>query len=374
MSETLALTGLSLAPAQVWRGVRLVPLIRDRPITDLRLDPVCYGEELGVVAEGKLQYTAFVPHAFVASWSKAGEPMAALGTQSRAVKGKKPSQFPVRFHHRLAKRVRERGKANQQLRFLPLHTAFEGYLALHFAGPDVAWKHYDAKALSEGMSPRVEWVAPGEWILGLEDALRTFEIVEGQVGVLLFVADALAAAFVVPHADDYRRLHRSLLGDFYGELIWRYSGMFHRAGEFASTIPEAKVASFDDLELELALVRARWAEFLHGMAAGLLVEPVTFERVYTMGQYTLERFLPGFSTARENHIGERIRGPGDELAYLKTFRLSQEQIRRGYLLSTLARHDWDTTAAAAAMSVPVHELHNRLYRAGFERLLPPSGR
>ncbi|MFO7565146.1 MAG: hypothetical protein R6X02_21040, partial [Enhygromyxa sp.] len=67
MSETVELRGLSLAPSQIWRGVRLVPILRDEPIEDLRLDPLCYGDELGVVSlPDRSTYTAFVPHAFVA--------------------------------------------------------------------------------------------------------------------------------------------------------------------------------------------------------------------------------------------------------------------------------------------------------------------
>lgn len=36
-------------------------------------------------------------------------------------------------HHRLAKR-----RPGDRLRFLPLHLALEGYLALHFGGPPAA--------------------------------------------------------------------------------------------------------------------------------------------------------------------------------------------------------------------------------------------
>ncbi|MFF8376398.1 hypothetical protein ACF07V_09750 [Streptomyces sp. NPDC015661] len=34
---------------------------------------------------------------------------------------------------------------------------------------------------------------------GLGEALRVFELHPGQCGLLLYVTDALAAAFVVPH-------------------------------------------------------------------------------------------------------------------------------------------------------------------------------
>ena len=372
MSEGVELRGLSLAPSQIWRSVRLVPVLRDQPIEDLRLDPICYGDALGVVSlPDRTLYTGFVPHAFVASWTNTGEPVAALGTQASSGRGSK-HVFPVRFHHRLAKRVREHGTATRRLRFLPLHTAFEAYLALHFRGPTVAWPEYSASALSEGLNPRIEMVMPGEWIDGLEDALRVFEILQGQVGVLIFVADALAAAFVVPHPDDYRQLHRTLLGDFYGELIHRYAGLYDGLPPMASPIPAERVSSIADLQRELARMRASWAEFLHGMASGLWLQKVHIQRVYRLGRHQLLRFLPEFSLDEENHIGELIRTPTGETAYLKTFRLSAAQVRRGYLLTMLARHDWNLRETAEAMNVPMTELRLRLAQAGFVSLLKPT--
>lgn len=58
---------------------------------------------------------------------------------------------------------------------------------------------------------------------GLDDALRVFEIHPGQCGVMVYAADALAAAFVLPHTDDYRLLHASLVQDLYGELVHQYA-------------------------------------------------------------------------------------------------------------------------------------------------------
>lgn len=55
--------------------------------------------------------------------------------------------------------------------------------------------------------------------------MRLFEIHENKVGMLVFVAATFASAFVLPHSDDYAVLHRTLLTDFYGELIWQYG--FH---------------------------------------------------------------------------------------------------------------------------------------------------
>ena len=72
------------------------------------------------------------------------------------------------------------------------------------------------------------------------------------------------------------------------------------------------------------------------MATGLLDSSYDVRRVYQMGDFTLSRFLPSFQLKRENHIGELITDRRGRTAYLKTFRLAENQIRRGYLLTRLA--------------------------------------
>lgn len=114
-------------------------------------------------------------------------------------------------------------RPGDRLRFLPLHLALEGYLALHFGGPSTAWEEWSRTALRDGLSPRAEDAYLGRSVRGLADALRIFEIHPGQCGVMVYVSDALAAAFVVPHPDDYRLLHASLVEDLYGELVHQYA-------------------------------------------------------------------------------------------------------------------------------------------------------
>jgi hypothetical protein len=366
--ETLALTGLSLCASQVWGAVRLVPLLRDEPIEDLRLDRRCWNATTFVELGDRANYSTFVPHAFVASWTNDGAPLAALGTQ--ATNSEKANHFfPLRFEHRMAKRVRGGASNRQRLRFLPLNVAFEAYLALHFAGPDVLRREYSDQVLSHGLSPRIESVTPGHWIPGLEEALRVFEIRDGQVGVLIFVADTLAAVFVVPHPDDYRALHRSLLSDFYGELVYQYACLYEESAKLLRPLRGERVSSIADLQLELARARGDWSAQFHELASGLLEQPVSLQHVYRLGRHRMFRFLPAFRPRQENHIGELIRAPGGELAYLKTFRLSEPQVRRGYLLDTLARHDWDLDAAAEAMRTTKENLCTGLERAGFGEML-----
>ncbi|MEV6032017.1 hypothetical protein AB0L65_12755 [Nonomuraea sp. NPDC052116] len=355
------LTGLDTRPAQTWGGLRLVPLVRREPIEDLRLHAKVYGDELSMVhLPDKTLYTAYIPHAFVASWTGDGTPAAAYGTQL----GQPLRHMCIRTRRRMARRVDK-----NRLRFLPLHLAVEGYLALHFGGPVVAWEEWSRQALVHGLSPRSEEAYAGAEVRGLEDALKIFEIYPGQCGLLLYAGDTLASAFVVPHPEDYRALHPTLVRDMYGELIHDYA-LFYPARDFPAVIDESVVASLSDLRAEAVRAERDWAGFHDSvMAAGLLRAPARVEEVYRMGGFTLSRFLPAFERKSENHIGETITDGDGRTAYLKTFRLSEAQVRRGHLLSTLAEHDWSLPAAAESLRVSAAELGLRLERAGFGHLL-----
>ncbi|WP_188191314.1 ARPP-2 domain-containing protein [Nonomuraea sp. SYSU D8015] len=355
------LAGLDTRPAQTWGGLRLVPLVRREPIEDLRLHARVYGDEpSGVSLPDKTFYTAYVPHAFVASWTGDGTPAAAYGTQL----GEPPRHMPVRFHRRMARRADE-----NRLRFLPLHLAMEGFLALHFGGPVIAWEEWSRQAIAHGLSPRCEDAYTGAEVRGLDDALKIFEIYPGQCGLLLYAGDTLAAAFVVPHPEDYRALHPTLVRDLYGELVHEYA-LFYPARDFPAVIDESAVSSLADLRAQAVRQERQWAAFHDSvMAAGLLRAPGHVQEVHRLGRFTLSRFLPAFERKSENHIGETILDEDGRLAYLKTFRLSEAQTRRGHLLSTLAAHDWSLPAAAATLRTSAAELGLRLERAGFGHLL-----
>ncbi|MEU9890702.1 hypothetical protein [Sphaerisporangium sp. NPDC051011] len=355
------LTGLETRPAQTWGGVRLVPLVRREPITDLRLHMTLYGDELSAVAlPDKTTYWAYIPHAFVATWTGDGTPAAAYGTQI----GEPQRRMCVRRHRRMARRA-----DGNRLRFLPLHLALEGFLALHFGGPEIAWEEWSRRAITHGLSPRAEAAYAGAEVSGLDDALRVFEIHPGQCGLLIYVADALAGANVVPHPEDYRALHPTLIRDLYGELIYEYAH-FHSVRDFPAVIDESAVRSLADLRDQAVRQERAWASFHDTVMAGaLLTSPDRTEEVQRFGRFTLSRFLPTFEPRQENHIGETITTSDGRLAYLKTFRLSEAQVRRGYLLGRLAAHDWHLERTAAALGTDGAGLALRIERAGFGHLL-----
>lgn len=384
----LDLQGLRIAPPQTMGAVRIVPLVRERFLAtsgaagpdeprDLRIAARDYGDSIAVVEVGRgeptgpgLKYMSFVPHGLIVSYTTDGSPVAAQGASFGPTSETKKGRF-VRLMHRMVKQERGEG-ATSRFRMLPLHLAMEGFLALHFNGPDILWSEYSQQAIRKGLDPRSERAVRGTWLPGLEEALRTFEILPAQVGVLLFVADALACAFVVPHPDDYRRLHGSLLDDFFGELLRDYAILYPHAPSAHAALDGAGVTTLDDLVRRVAQVRADWRAYAELLSAGLLGRAVRVERVRTMGPFRLERFVPVFDPDVECHLGERMVRDDGTLEYLKTYRLSAAQVRRAYLLEQLAASDWSMQVAAASLRCTVPELAQRLVSAGFGFLLKPA--
>jgi ARPP-2 len=372
VTTTIELAGLTTGPAQTWGVVRLVPLLRETPIVDLRLHARLFDpDEVSIVHTGpRTAYVSYIPHAYVATWTNDGTAAAAYGTQLADPDrtGAGCECIRLRFHRRMARR-----EDRHRLRLLPLHLALEGYLALHFGGPPIAWEEWTRRAVTRGLSPRVETSYRGASIPDLAEALRIFEIHPSQCGVVLYVADALAAAFVVPHPEDYRTLHPTLLNDFYGELLYQYGHLYPPVRDFAVRLDDGQVATVADLRGQIAGVRRDWEAFHHVMLGGLTApDRIRSTPVHRLGRFTLARFLPTFDRDQDNHIGETITADDGALAYLTTMRLSAAQSRRGYLLSRLAAHDWSLDATAAALGAERDELALRLDRAGFGHLLRPD--
>jgi hypothetical protein len=366
-------TGLRLAPSQVWGSIRLVPVLRDEVRGDLRFARRTYDDDLAVVSlkgglmEPGLKYLSYVPHGLVMSWdNKQAEVVS--GTQLHKPEGKalKVSPFTVRVMHRMARR-----EDKNRLRLLPLHLAMEGFLAMHFGGPEVAWTEYSQQALSEGLDPRSEWSVPGWASTAFEEALRLFEIHEQQVGVLIFKTDMLLSACIVSHPEDYRALHRALLEDFYGELLLQY-GFLSNSAELWLSIDDRQVSSMAGLRDAVGRMRRDWADFQGFMAGGLFGTEISASTVYEAGPFHLERFVTSLVPSEENHLGECIVRADGTLEYLRTYRLSAAQTRRAYLLKQLADADWNVERAAIHLKTTKQDLVVRLHNAGFGYLLKAS--
>lgn len=361
---TLSLQGLTPAPAQTCGAFRLVPLLRDRPCDDVRLGLKPYDQDVTVVDVGDdAAYVAFVPHALLLE-RDASSTRAALGGQLRRASNRAAPWRTVGHLDRMRKRE---GNA---LRFLPLHLAMEGFLALHFGPPKIAWRDLSTRFLRFGLGERSERVVPGRALPGFEDALRTFEVHDDQVGLLIFTANRLAATFVVPSARDYRALHGTLLADFYGELVWRYALLYPDTPIVHATPTFDGARTLADVRAALQEARAHVAHFTRDvMTTDLLGRSLRTERVYQLGDLTLERFVTNLDPSDVNHIGERLVRADGEVLYLKTFQLSANQTRRAYLLSKLAEHEWHLASAASALGLSVPALVTRLEHAGFGYLV-----
>lgn len=353
--QHLTFDGLQTRPGQVWGGIRLVPLVRDEPVTSLRLHPNGFSEEPARRYEPRCCYS---PHGLVAEWTDDGTAVPALGTALR---------MPAKT---VRKSLRPKTKLERRTRvhFVPHQTALEAFIPLTFKRPAIAWKAWSTRAFRVP-PPAQERPYAGYHVEGLADALRIFEIHHGQCGVLLYVADALAAAVVTPHPDDYRALHPTLVEDAFGELIWRYAHLHGDVPDFRVHLDASSIDTVADLRAAIDAARRDWTGFHDGvMAAGLLDADYVFTAEYQMERYTLQRFRPRFEPGRETHVGEAITADDGRLAYLRTFRLSEAQSRRGRLLQTLAENDWNLEASAAAMGIVVPALAARLDAAGYGHL------
>lgn len=367
--DSISLGDITIGSPQVLGGVRLVPLLRDDIREDLRLTRRDYGEDVAAVnLPREMSYYSFVPHALVADWTGDGTPVAAFGAQTSAHKQPKTTDGKVYDFGfataRILSKIRAK-EAKQRLRFLPLNMAMEGFLSLHFGGPSIAWEEYSRSMFQNGLGSRSENVIPGRWVSGLEDALRVFEIHPNQVGVLVFVGDALASIFVVPHPDDYRDLHGTLITDMFGELIYIYGLSSQENVYHPQAIDSNKVESIEDLRSELSRVREDWSELHRIMTTKLIDCTIHAERVYKMGPFEMQRFITELDPKSENHIGECIVRADGRLEYMKSFRLSGAQTRRAYLLSQLAKSDWNLEACARQLSCSMNQLIFRLEKSGF---------
>jgi hypothetical protein len=96
---------------------------------------------------------------------------------------------------------------------------------------------------------------------GLREALRIFEIHPGQCGVLVYAADALAAAFVVSHPADFRALHPSLIEELYGELVHQYAHFGGPVPGFESRIRDtSRLRTLADLRAAARAQERQWAK------------------------------------------------------------------------------------------------------------------
>ena len=365
--ERITLAGFETAAPQIFRSLMLFPVIDPAPRADLRLAGHRAGAR-GVELPDSATYTGYIPHALVVDWRRDGEPVAQQGATMLRARQRGPVTGQVDVIDRMVARRRRTEPAG--LRFLPLHLALEGFLALHFGGPDIAWAVWSRRTRTFGLVERHEQVTPGRAVGGLADALNLFEVHENQVGLLLFDAAGLLSAFVAAHPDDYRSLHASLIEDFYGEVLLQPA--MPRVGGVRLELDASTVTDLDSLERAAAEVRRLWQEQAAVASRALIDRPLASEVVYRLSPFRLERFRTELDPGAEAHLGEVIVDGQGRVRYLKTYRLTGAQVRRGALLELLARHRWDLDALARADGDTRDDVVRRIDNAGLGHLLNPE--
>jgi hypothetical protein len=354
LPSQINLQDLEIAPSQIWGAVRLVPLLRKSFRRDLRLVKRNYQQNISVKVNDGTTFQSYIPHGLVMNWQEDGSPVATLGGQF-GHKSKDFKTLPI------LPRMAQREDRNS-LRFLPLAMAMEGFMAMFFRGPSIAWQGYSRRARSQGLSPRIESSTSGHSISDLSEALRVFEIHEHQVGVLLFVGEILATAFIVPHPADYRDLHDTLLTDAYGETFYYY-GLYGQSQELRPAIADPEIHNLADLRSALETMRQDWSQFQSLMADDLLGRSIQSQQIYQAGAFSLQRFVTDLDRTRTNYIGESIVDDQGSWQYLKIYGLSAAQTRRAYLLQQLDRHRWNLEAAAIALNETLLDLIHRIEKA-----------
>ncbi len=356
---TISLQDLEIAPSQRWGAVRLVPLLRQNYRQDLTLVKRNYSRNPSVAVDAQTHYYSYIPHGLVLHWDDRGNPVVPQGTQLGT------NNSDIRSMTMLQKMAKREDK--NSLRFLPLHLAMESYISIFLQAPWITWPEYSRRSMRESFASHTEYSTSGHSITDLSEALRVFEIHENQVGVMVFVGEALASAFILPNPQDYRALHDTLLTDFYGETFYYY-GLYGGANELKMEIDINHIQDLADLQRALQKLRQDWAGTQAMMAGALIDRPIQSQRVYQAGPFSLQRFITDLDRTQTNYIGEAILDDLHSLQYLKIYGLSASQTRRTYLLQQLAAHQWHLENTAIALGTTQSGLLKRLEKAGLAHI------
>lgn len=373
--DPVALHDFDVRPPQLHRGVRLVPLCAPRRDEDLRAASWQTGHDLSLVDVEDGTYIHRVPYGVVLSYTRDGSPVA----RSERPGGMPPNGDKDAWRTWLGTLGLLRGVARRvppekpggptTTRVLPLHMAMSGLLATCFRGPTVSWPEYAEETLRHGLRLRTEGSLTGRAVPGLEDALRVFEVLDEQVGMLIFLGDTFASAFVAPHPDDYRPLHQLLIQDFYQRNLY-WLALYVHAAPWNVTL-DGEVSSYADLRASLARARQAWGEGAR-QASVALDRPWTLEDRHEAGPFTLYRFHTGYEHGFEHHMGECVLRPDGRIGWLKTFRLAEDQAARASLLLSLRDQDWHVERTAQALGTTATHLIRRLHKLGLGAMFKPE--
>lgn len=112
---------------------------------------------------------------------------------------------------------------------------------------------------------------------------------------------------------------------------------------------------------------AKWSAPEEEFVDELFGHHLRAQRLYSAGPFRLVRFIISQASwlGREAHVGEAIVGEDGRLGYLKTYRLSAQQVQRLTLLRQLEACDWDVKRAS--------ELTRSMYPMGLKQKMRELG-
>lgn len=347
----LPITGLSVAPSQRFGALRLVPLVRDKPVEKLRLDRVPPLEREPAVA-GEKPVVVVVPHGVLAHW-ESGVPCFSIGT--RVSVGSDLDRFPPLD---LGWSPREDGT---RVRFAPLALLQESLIVSSLGAPS-------ARLVPFVKTLRPELLRATRLDASAEEALRTFEPYDGQCGVLVYAADTLLAAVVLPHADDYALVHRAIVTDALGPWLKTY-GASGPVRDFAATLDGRAVRTLDDLRTALNETRARWASPEVLYEGKLLPAAASATDVKTVAGFATARFTTPLLSGGGTFIGDAVYGRDRALASLVMLRLSAAQSRRMFFMQLVVMSQCNLKVLAGTLRAPIDETARRVKNNGCNYLI-----
>ena len=362
MLDKLNLDGVGFGPSQVWKNVRLVPLIREKVTSGLRLTKIDYDQEYSrVYLNDQTTYESYIPFGLIASWGAEND--VRFNQQALISNKKKKSAFD--HHFRLVGKVEK-----NKVRILPFHMAMEAFLSTAFKRPEVRKKEFTKEFNRFGLQYRSEFGWKSEWLEYVNDSLGVFEILENQCGLMIFISDSLASCFLLPNPDDYRYLHFTLLMDCYSELMWHYSCVDYDVQKLSFSMNKDRVSDVESLREEFDLAMTKLEILDKTLASGLLDRELFIQKIYTLGKNELSRLRTDFFEGRiEDHIGEMISDSSGVVQYLKTYRLGMDQLKRGKFLQRLEEKDWDISSAARADGLQREQWLRGFVKAGLGDIL-----
>jgi hypothetical protein len=373
--DSVNIAGLEPRASQQWRSVRLVPLVRTKTVNGLRLARVDEGDMPTITRlsahtahpERESAFVSIVPHSFVLGWGEDAE--CELNQGVAFVRASDGRTFHTRGCSVKLKLRMARRSGARSLRFAPQQLALEGLLSLFFTGPEVASRDWSERLMRRGLDPRVERALSGRAMPHLSEALRVFEVLDGQCGMLLYFGDLLFGSFVAPTPEDYRAVHDSLVLDLFPAELLEHAR--YEAPTFRASIDARGVRTIAELRAALDREELAWKQWTMFTASELFRNAMV-QSVYGMDGVRLERFVTTLERKGEHHAGERVVARDGTVAYLKTYRLSVPQARRAYLLKSLADSHWEIDVAAVKTRMTRGQFLEELHRFDFGWMLGPE--